>query len=90
MGLPCSIDALDEILSVKHVDAALIGPNDLSIALGGVPHIFSNSLSVVCAVPGQYSSPILHAAVERTIAACKRHKIVPAIHVNDLDSAVYV
>ena len=30
-----SVDSLDEILSVRHVDAALIGPNDLSIALGG-------------------------------------------------------
>lgn len=35
----CSVEALDQILAVRHVDAALIGPNDLSIALGGMNEI---------------------------------------------------
>ena len=41
-------------------------------------------------VAGQFSSPVLHSAIEKTIAACRKHKVTPAIHVNDLDSAVYV
>jgi len=69
-----AVNNLDDILSVKGVDIALIGPNDLSISLG---------------VAGQKSSPVLIGAIETTIAACNRHNVVPAIHVNDLDSALY-
>jgi len=68
-----AINNLDSILSVKGVDIALIGPNDLSISLG---------------VGGQKNSPILIGAIEKTIEACKRNNVVPAIHVNDLDSAI--
>lgn len=52
---------------------------------------FSASLQPEClthSVPGQFNSPILHAAIEKTIAACKKHGVVPSIHVNELDAAV--
>jgi len=69
-----AITNLDQILTVKGVDIALIGPNDLSISLG---------------VAGQKTSPILIDAIDKTIGACKRHNVIPGIHVNDLDSALY-
>jgi 2-keto-3-deoxy-L-rhamnonate aldolase RhmA len=63
-----AVDRLDEILSVPGVDAALIGPTDLSVALG---------------VGGQMEHPALVGAIEATMAACARHNVVPAIHTND-------
>lgn len=64
-----AVDRLDEILAVPGVDAALIGPTDLSLALG---------------VGGQMDHPALVAAIEATLAACGRHGVVPAIHTNDV------
>lgn len=65
-----AVDRLDELLSVAGVDAALVGPTDLSFALG---------------VPGKMEDPKLVAAIEKTLAACIAHKIVPAIHTNDVN-----
>jgi 2-keto-3-deoxy-L-rhamnonate aldolase RhmA len=64
-----AIERLDQILSVTGVDAALVGPTDLSVALG---------------VPGAMDDPRLVAAIERTMAACLVHHVVPAIHTNDV------
>lgn len=64
-----AVEHLDEILSVPGVDAALIGPTDLSLSLG---------------VPGRMDDPMLQAAIERTMAACTAHSVVPAIHTNDV------
>jgi 2-keto-3-deoxy-L-rhamnonate aldolase RhmA len=64
-----AVERLDEILSVPGVDAALVGPTDLSLSLG---------------VPGQMDNPVLTGAIERTMAAAARHKVVPAIHTNDV------
>ncbi len=64
-----AVDRLDQILAVSGVDAALIGPTDLSIALG---------------VAGRLDDPILTGAIERTMAGCARHGVVPAIHTNEV------
>lgn len=64
-----AVEAVDEILAVPGVDAALIGPNDLSIALG---------------VPGRLRDPVLEAAIERVQAAAARSGVLPAIHTNDV------
>lgn len=64
-----AVERLDDLLAVPGVDAALVGPTDLSLALG---------------VPGRLDAPVLEAAIERTIAACQRHGVVPAIHTNDV------
>jgi len=64
-----AIDRLDALLAEPGVDAALVGPTDLSVALG---------------VPGQMDAPILTGAIESVIAACRRHRVVPAIHTNDV------
>jgi 2-dehydro-3-deoxyglucarate aldolase/4-hydroxy-2-oxoheptanedioate aldolase len=60
---------LDQILAVPGVDAALIGPNDLAIALG---------------VTGKMRDPVLVAAIEKTMAACIKQRVYPAIHTNDI------
>jgi 2-keto-3-deoxy-L-rhamnonate aldolase RhmA len=69
-----ALDSVEEIVAIPGVDAAFIGPNDLSIALG---------------LPGQIESPEVEAAIERTIAACQRHNVIPCIHMNDLKLAVH-
>jgi 2-keto-3-deoxy-L-rhamnonate aldolase RhmA len=64
-----AVESLDEIASVTGVDALLIGPTDLSLALG---------------VPGKMEDPKLASAIERTMAACATHGVTPAIHSNDV------
>lgn len=64
-----AVDCLDDLLSVPGVDAGLIGPNDLSIALG---------------VPGRMRDAALETAIEATMAACVRCGVHPAIHTNDV------
>ena len=64
-----ALDHLEEILAVPGVDAALVGPNDLSIALG---------------VAGKLRDPLLVAAIEQVMAACGVHHVHPAIHTNDV------
>jgi 2-keto-3-deoxy-L-rhamnonate aldolase RhmA len=62
-----AVDHLDDILSVPGVDAALVGPTDLSVALG---------------IPGRLDEPVLEQAITATMEACARHGVVPAIHTN--------
>lgn len=69
-----AVDNIEEIVTTPGVDVTLVGPTDLSIALG---------------VPGQLDSPKLHAAIEKMIDACQRHNVFPAIHINDLQWAVH-
>ena len=63
-----ALDNLDDILSVKGLDAVYIGPSDLSLALG-------------CAPPAAdgLEAPV-EAAVERILSAAKRHGVVAGIH----------
>lgn len=63
-----AVEALDDLLSVPGVDAALVGPTDLSLALG---------------VGGEMDHPTLVSAIEATMAACASHGVAPAIHTND-------
>jgi 2-keto-3-deoxy-L-rhamnonate aldolase RhmA len=69
-----AIENIEEIVSTPGVDVALIGPTDLSIALG---------------VPGQLDSPQLQAAIENMIAACQRHQVFPGLHINDVGLATH-
>lgn len=64
---------LEEIVSIPGVDVALVGPNDLSIALG---------------VPGQINSPEVRSVIEAMIDTCQRHGVVPAIQIDNLDLAL--
>jgi 2-keto-3-deoxy-L-rhamnonate aldolase RhmA len=69
-----AVENIEEIVATPGVDIALIGPTDLSIALG---------------VAGQMDSPKLHSAIEKLIETCQRHGVYPALHINDLQWAGY-
>ncbi len=57
-----AVEAMDELLSVPFLDAVMIGPVDLTISLG---------------VPGEFEHPKMLATVERIVAACLAHGVVP-------------
>ena len=69
-----AVERLDQIAAVPGVSALLIGPTDLSLSLG---------------VAGDMESPVLHDAINRTIAACRRHKVIPGIHTNEIKWSGY-
>jgi len=60
---------IEAIISVRGVDVALIGPTDLSMALG---------------IPGEMDNPRLHNAINRMIEVAGRAGVYPAIHMNVL------
>lgn len=61
-----AMDRAAELLSVKGLDIAMVGPADLSISLG---------------IPGQFEHPLLVSTVERLIEKCRQHGVVPGIQV---------
>jgi 2-dehydro-3-deoxyglucarate aldolase/4-hydroxy-2-oxoheptanedioate aldolase len=65
-----AIENIDDLLSVPGLDAALIGPEDLSVSLG---------------VPGQSTSGEVLGAIQTTIDAAKRHGLVSAIHMGSVE-----
>jgi len=69
-----ALERIDEILSIPGVDAALVGPTDLSVALG---------------VPGKMTDPVLVTAITSVLESCHRHKVFPAIQMNDLTLAAH-
>jgi len=64
---------LEEIAAVEGVDVLLVGPNDLSIALG---------------VPGRLEDAFFIETIQKVIQACNSHQVVPALHINDVGMAV--
>jgi 2-dehydro-3-deoxyglucarate aldolase/4-hydroxy-2-oxoheptanedioate aldolase len=60
-----ALEARDEILSQKGIDALMIGPADLSISLG---------------VPGDMDHPKMIAAIEALRDTCLRFSVAPGIH----------
>lgn len=60
-----AIENLDEILSVEGIDAALIGPNDLSQSYG---------------VLGQFDHPDMLNAFNKVIEVSQKHNIIPGVH----------
>jgi 2-keto-3-deoxy-L-rhamnonate aldolase RhmA len=67
-----ALERLDEILSIEGVDVALVGPTDLSVALG---------------IAGKMTDPLLVSSINSVLETCKRHNVYPAIHMNDLTLA---
>ena len=67
-----ALERVDEILSIEGVDVALVGPTDLSVALG---------------IAGKMTDPLLVSSISSVLEACKRHNVYPAIHMNDLTLA---
>ncbi len=62
-----ALENLDDILAVPGVDAAYIGPQDLSYAIGVPPRMDNDDPKHV-------------ATVARIREACERHGVVPGIH----------
>ncbi len=67
-----AMERADELLSVKGMDVAMVGPADLSIALG---------------VPGELEHPKLIATVEKLIERCNHHGVVPGIQTRSVAMA---
>jgi 2-keto-3-deoxy-L-rhamnonate aldolase RhmA len=65
-----AIDRIDDLLSVPGVDAAIIGPIDLSVSLG---------------VPTDFSHPAMIEAIGKVVAACQRHGIWAGMHTGGMD-----
>jgi 2-keto-3-deoxy-L-rhamnonate aldolase RhmA len=59
-----AVEAADELLSLAGLDVVMIGPADLSISLG---------------IPGQFDNPLLVSTVDKVIAKCNEHGVVPGI-----------
>jgi len=62
-----AMENLDDILSVKGLDAAYVGPSDLSISHGYAPG-------------GDKSDDWMFAAMKKVIDSCKRHDKQPGMH----------
>jgi 2-keto-3-deoxy-L-rhamnonate aldolase RhmA len=69
-----AVEAADELLSLKGLDVMMIGPADLSIALG---------------VAGQFDHPLLIDTVDRMIAKCNQHGVVPGIQTRGVAMAKF-
>jgi len=67
-----AVEAADELLSLPGLDVIMVGPADLSVSLG---------------VPGQFDHPKMIETVERIIAACDRHGVVPGIQTRGIAMA---
>jgi 2-dehydro-3-deoxyglucarate aldolase len=66
------VAAVNEILAVPGVDAAFIGPYDLSASMG---------------ITGQFDHHLMRDAEARILEACRRHGVAPGIHVVQPDPA---
>ncbi len=69
-----AVDNIEQIVSIPGVDVALVGPNDLAIALGAT---------------GQLDAPVVREAIDTMRLACEKYGVAPAIHMNGLESAKY-
>jgi 2-keto-3-deoxy-L-rhamnonate aldolase RhmA len=69
-----AIERIEDLVAVKGVDVALIGPNDLSISLG---------------VPGEFENPAMIDAIQKVATACEKHGIASGTHVRDMRSLLF-
>jgi len=63
-----AFERLEELLSVKGLDAVFIGPHDLSISLG---------------LPEQYDHPVFEEAVKRIIMISRQNRLAVGIHFSE-------
>jgi 2-keto-3-deoxy-L-rhamnonate aldolase RhmA len=66
-----AIEGIDAMLAVPGVDAALMGPNDLSMALG---------------VPADGEHAHVTAAIQKVVDSAKRHNLPSGTHVRDMQN----
>jgi 4-hydroxy-2-oxoheptanedioate aldolase len=65
-----AVNDIEKLVSVPGVDAAFIGPADLSQSYG---------------IPGQAKDPKIMAAIERVIEGCNKYGVAPGIHLYNMD-----
>ena len=65
---PEAIDNLESIAAISGIDSIFVGPFDLSVSLG---------------IPGQITDPREVEAISTVIDVCRRHNIIPGIHMSD-------
>ena len=58
---------MESIASTPGVDAIFVGPADLSVGMG---------------IPGQITHPKEVEAIEKVLAICQKHDVVPGIHMS--------
>jgi 4-hydroxy-2-oxoheptanedioate aldolase len=69
-----AIENLSELLAVPGIDAAFVGPADLSASFGK---------------PGQSDDPEIHDAIARLIEVSRANGIFPGIHTSSVEKARY-
>ena len=69
-----AIENLPDLLSVPGIDAAFVGPSDLSASFG---------------MPGQSSDPVVEDAIRRVIEVCEEKNVIPGIHTSSVEKAKY-
>lgn len=69
-----ALEARDELLSVKGVDAVMVGPVDFSISLG---------------VPGDFRHPVMVDAMEKVRDSCLAHGVAPGTQTRTEDLAKF-
>lgn len=62
---PAGVANLSDLLTVKGVDAVLIGPHDLSVSHG---------------IPEQYDHPLFEKTVQKIFQVCREHEVGAGIH----------
>lgn len=70
-----AMDNIDAILGLDGLDMALVGPNDLSVALSS-----GGNLDI--------RAPFMKEALAEILAKCREHEVIAAIFANDLDYAL--
>jgi 2-keto-3-deoxy-L-rhamnonate aldolase RhmA len=68
------VERLPELLSVPGIDAAFVGPADLSASLGR---------------PGQDNHPDVEKAIRDVIEVSKENNVIPGIHTSSVQKAKY-
>jgi 2-keto-3-deoxy-L-rhamnonate aldolase RhmA len=63
-----AVERIDELLSVQGVDAALIGPNDLTLSLGA---------------PDMQDASV-NAAIQTVVDSANRHHVASGIHLRSI------
>ncbi len=64
------VENVYDIVSVKGVDAVMIGPSDLTQDMG---------------IPGEIHHPKTEDAFRKVISACNKYGVAPGIHLNDME-----
>lgn len=64
------IDNIDDILANPHIDIAFLGRNDLAMSMG---------LFEKYEFPKMYTSPELNEAIDKLLAACKKHNKIAGL-----------